>query len=255
MVLVTVRGKGGAAVTLLAAPASYLRTACGPWLFPRAFRQRAKTSALGNVRFSGGPPGRVLVRATTSESKAEATATVAGGEYQLTLALPRSMPFQFIRTGFLLLSLGLAAAPAKDPANPPKVSDWNRVHALSPGVITRVKIHKNEAPKGERSIKGFFSSSTDNSITVLFRDGTTRTIEKRVVSTVRVRRPTRKRYTLWAIGITTAVITGYLYGQPRSDYTLLFKFLMPALSWAPIARCFRRRPDCKSPYSGTPRRG
>ena len=97
----------------------------------------------------------------------------------------------------MLFQLSLALSPvivsAQDTGHLPKVSDWNRIHALSPGVVTRVKILKDETPRGERNVKGFFSSSTDISITILFQDGTVRTIEKGVISTVRVRRPFNKR--------------------------------------------------------------
>lgn len=140
----------------------------------------------------------------------------------------------FSRVWFLGLALGPGIVFAQDAGDLPKVSDWNRIHALSPGVVTRVKTLKDEAPSGHRNVKGFFSSSTDTSITVLFRDGTARTVKKGVISTVRVRRPFKKRYTGWAIGISTAAITGYLYAGPgTSDISPSFKFIFPALFTAP----------------------
>ena len=137
------------------------------------------------------------------------------------------------RVWFLSLALSPGIVFAQDTGHLPKASDWNRIHALSPGVITRVKILKDEAPRGERNVKGFFSSSTDTSITILFRDGTARTIEKGVISTVRVRRPFNERYMGWAIGISTAAITGYMYNSKSSDYTPLSGFIIPALITAP----------------------
>ena len=136
--------------------------------------------------------------------------------------------------------LGLALSPgivfAQDTGHLPKASDWNRIHALSPGVITRVKILKDEAPRGERNVKGFFSSSTDHSITILFQNGTTRTIEKAVISTVKVRRPFKKRITGWVIGISTAIVTGYLYAGPGTgDISPSAQFIIPALITAPAA--------------------
>ena len=78
----------GAAVTLLVDPANYPQAAHGSWLFHRGFRQRAKTSSLGNARFSGVHPGRVRVRAETDDSKAEAITTVIQGvESTLTLTV------------------------------------------------------------------------------------------------------------------------------------------------------------------------
>lgn len=146
------------------------------------------------------------------------------------------MPYRCSRVWLLGLALGLGTVFAKDIGNPPRLSDWNRVHAVSPGVVTRVKIIKSEAPRGERNVKGFFSSSTDTSITILFRDSTTRTIEKEVISIIRIRRPFKKRTAGWVIGISTAVITGYLYAGPGTgDISPPFKFIIPASITAPAA--------------------
>lgn len=140
------------------------------------------------------------------------------------------------RGWFLGLVLSSGIVFAQDTRPPPKVSDWNRIHALSPGVITRVKILKNKASRGERNIKGFFNSSTEKSITILFQDGTTKTIEKGVISSVRVRRPFKKRYTGWIIGIATAVTTVSFYtGSGTGDIDPLFKFIFPASITAPAA--------------------
>lgn len=97
VVVVTVRDNfgatvRGAAVTLIADPATYPSTARGSWLFPRGFRQRAVTSSLGHVRFSGVPPGRILVRARTDEGQARTITSVSSGavsseDFHLTLTL------------------------------------------------------------------------------------------------------------------------------------------------------------------------
>ncbi len=145
---------------------------------------------------------------------------------------PHRRAFGPLAVWFLSLALGPGIAFAQDTGHLPKAGDWNRIHALSPGEITRVKILKKEAPRGERNVKGFFSSSTDTSITILFQNGTTRTIEKGAISTVRVRRPFRKRTTGWVIGISTAVITGIYFGG-LEDFTLLSKFLVPLVYTVP----------------------
>ena len=144
--------------------------------------------------------------------------TPAGGLFRMTTA-----------TGLVLLLLLFLLPPCAAKHMP----DWSKVQALSPGVITRVQLDKNEAPSGGRKIKGFFSSATDTSITLLFADGRTRTIEKRVVRTVRVRRPFKKRYTGFVIGAAVAVVTGLLYGLPGGDYSLLGKFLIPIFYTVP----------------------
>lgn len=135
---------------------------------------------------------------------------------------------------FIWLILFPVIVTAQNKGDMREINDWNRLHTLSPGIITRVQIDKNEAPKGERKIRGFFSSYTDTSITLLFPTGQTRTIEKRLVSTVRIRRPFKKRYTGWGIGISVAIITGILYTGPGTgDIEALGKLLIPSAITAP----------------------
>ncbi len=84
----TDRVVGDAAVTLLADPAGLGSKARGSWLYPRAFRQRGITSRLGNVRFRGVPPGRIIVRVKTARGAAEQRAVVsAGQELRVTLRI------------------------------------------------------------------------------------------------------------------------------------------------------------------------
>lgn len=61
----------GASVMLLADPAGLAPEDRDSWLHHLAFRQRAVTSTLGNVRFSGVPPGRIIVRVKTHTSAIE----------------------------------------------------------------------------------------------------------------------------------------------------------------------------------------
>ena len=65
------RAVGDAAVTLLADPAGLGAEARGSWLHPRSFRRRGVTSRLGNVRFRGVPPGRIIVRVKAAKGTAE----------------------------------------------------------------------------------------------------------------------------------------------------------------------------------------
>jgi len=58
-------------VTLLADPEGLATKDQDSWLHHRAFRQRAVTSALGNARFTGVPPGRILVRVKTETRSAQ----------------------------------------------------------------------------------------------------------------------------------------------------------------------------------------
>ena len=82
------RAVGDAAVTLLADPAGLGAEARGSWLHPKAFRQRGVTSLLGNVRFRGVPPGRIIVRVKTVDSATEQRAVVSEGqELRVTLRM------------------------------------------------------------------------------------------------------------------------------------------------------------------------
>ena len=58
-------------VTLLADPAGLPTKDQDSWLHHRAFRQRMVTSPLGNVRFTGVPPGRILLRVKTGTRSAQ----------------------------------------------------------------------------------------------------------------------------------------------------------------------------------------
>ena len=76
-------------ITLLADPDGLAAEDWDSWLHHRAFRQRAVTSALGNARFTGVPPGRVLVRVKTEIGIAqEWTDAVSDQEHRITLRTP-----------------------------------------------------------------------------------------------------------------------------------------------------------------------
>ena len=76
-------------VTLLAAPAWLPDAARGSWLHHRAFRQRAVASALGNGRFTGVPPGRIIVRVKTpTDSVEQREVAVSNQELRLSLTMP-----------------------------------------------------------------------------------------------------------------------------------------------------------------------
>ena len=78
----------GAGVMLLADPAGLPAEARGSWLHHRAFRQRAVTSSLGNVRFTGVPPGHIIVRVKTADAALEHRGTaVSDEELQVSLVL------------------------------------------------------------------------------------------------------------------------------------------------------------------------
>ena len=93
-VVVELRDKAGepvadAEVKLIADPAGYPAEARGSWLHPLAFRQRVVTSAQGSARFTGVPPGRIIVRVKTADGASQQQGVaVSGKELQLTLSMP-----------------------------------------------------------------------------------------------------------------------------------------------------------------------
>ena len=76
-------------VTLLADPDGLAAEDWDSWLHHRPFRQRAVSSNLGNARFTGVPPGRVLVRVTNETgSSQEWTDPAFDQEHRITLRTP-----------------------------------------------------------------------------------------------------------------------------------------------------------------------
>ena len=101
----------------------------------------------------------------------------------------------------LLLLIGLQVCAAKH------MPDWSRVQAVPSGRPTTVRLYKDEAPRGSRKIKGLFDSATAETITLLLRDGQSRTLEKRAVRKVLIRRPFAKRWPGWvALGVPFAIV-------------------------------------------------
>ena len=143
------------------------------------------------------------------------------------------MSFYSMRFWLTILTVPPTIISAQDTAITSKHSDWSRIQSLSIGAKIRVRILKKESSKG-RTIKGFLISNTDNSITISFEDGTAQTIEKSSVSTVRVRRRFKDRYTGFIIGIPVAIITTYLYnGRKADDITPIFRLIFPVMYTVP----------------------
>lgn len=78
----------GVTVTLLADPAGLGTHTRGSWLHHRAFRQRGFTSSLGNIRFTGVPPGRIITRIKTADGTTQQRSVVTSGqEIRITLRM------------------------------------------------------------------------------------------------------------------------------------------------------------------------
>ncbi len=78
-----------------------------------------------------------------------------------------------------------------------KKADWSRVQAVAHDTKTKVLLYQDIAPRGVWKIKGRFESATDESITLMLKDGQTHTLSKTVVRKVLVPRPFAKRWPGW----------------------------------------------------------
>ena len=88
-----------------------------------------------------------------------------------------------------------------------KKASWSRVQAVPRDTKTVVRLYQDAAPRGNRKIKGRFESSTADSITLVLKDGQTRTVQKQAVRKVLTYRPFGKRRPGWvALGIGIVLI-------------------------------------------------
>ncbi len=85
----------------------------------------------------------------------------------------------------LVLLLVLVGWPPAAAAQMTK-SDWSKVQAVKPGVPITVLLYQDQAPRGNRKVKGRFQSATDDSLTLKMEYGPTRTLPKSVVRGVLV---------------------------------------------------------------------
>ncbi len=104
-------------------------------------------------------------------------------------------------TGFaLLLTATLSGCARHTPY-------WSRVQAVAPQTKTWVRLYENEAPRGERKIKGRLHSVAADAVTLEFKDGQMRTLQKQAVRKVLIRRPFAKRWPGWAaLGIAFTLV-------------------------------------------------
>ena len=93
-----------------------------------------------------------------------------------------------------------------------KKADWSRVQAVPHNTKTGVRLYQDAAPPGSWKIKGRFDSATADSITLVLKNGQTRTFPKTAVRKVLIPRPFKKRKSGW---ITLAVSMLVVQAVPR----------------------------------------
>ena len=119
-----------------------------------------------------------------------------------------------------------------------KKADWSRVQAVAHDTKTKVLLYQDIAPRGVWKIKGRFESATDESITLMLKDGQTHTLSKAVVRKVLVPRPFAKRWPGWiTAAVTTAIWVPFMgvYSDFHAKGILLLGGLV---SFGPTAIAF-----------------
>ena len=91
-----------------------------------------------------------------------------------------------------------------------KHADWSRVQAVPLNTKTKVLLYKDAAPEGSRRIKGRLRSATVNSISLVLKDGQTRTVRKQAVRKVLIPRPFSKRKPGWITLAVSSILMGIM---------------------------------------------
>ena len=98
--------------------------------------------------------------------------------------------------------------------------NWDAVRELTPGHRIRVLLEKSPAsPKGT-VVKGRFASATENQITVLTSDGSTRSFRKDGVRQIRVRVPFLSRRPAWRACAVAGGAMGFIAAIGAGDMTV-----------------------------------
>ena len=93
--------------------------------------------------------------------------------------------------------------------------NWTRVESLSPGIPTRVRLHAPDPSSGRKQITGLFESSGSSTITLMLRDGQSRTIAQSHVRKILARRKVAARYAGWITLVLT--VGGVVFMEGGSD--------------------------------------
>ena len=132
-----------------------------------------------------------------------------------------------------------------------KKTDWSRVQAVPSHRKTVVRLYEDAAPPASRRIKGRFVSATADSITLVLKDGQTRTVHKQDVRKVRTWRPFKKRKPGWiALGVTLAILAAMPLDS--DDTRPILAPLAHASITFPTAAAFFYGSRMKGIYNGPP---
>lgn len=110
----------------------------------------------------------------------------------------------------LILILGAVFAACPVCVGARLLAEWTPVQETEPGRRVRVALYEDRAPSGPLKFDGRFASATPDSLTLVLRDGSTRTFARPAVRRVSRRRPIHKRTEAWVIAGLTATLVGVL---------------------------------------------
>ena len=100
--------------------------------------------------------------------------------------------------------------------------DWTRVESLPHGLPTKVRLHAVDPATDSTKIRGLFASAASTSITLMLRDGRTRTIVRSDIRKVTVRRKFARRYAGWIVAGLTIAATWFLAIGEEPPYPPLY---------------------------------
>lgn len=108
----------------------------------------------------------------------------------------------------LLLGSVLAATPVCVHAR--LLAEWSSIQQIEPGRRVRVLLYDDRAPDGKLKFDGNFVAAAGDSLTLILKDGSARTLSSRMVRRVARRRPFLRRPKAWVITGTVLVLVGVM---------------------------------------------
>ena len=135
-----------------------------------------------------------------------------------------------------------------------KKADWSRVQAVPHHRKTVVRLYEDATPPANLRIKGRFESATDDSITLVLKDGQTRIFQKSAVRKVLISRPFKERWPGWvAMGVSIASLEIAIALFAESPPPVLLRLGSHAFYTLPTAAAFFYGSRMKGIYKVPPK--